>query len=119
MVEQRPESYNIFFPLKIQKFVITKKIFIIAQDLIKLKKFMKIKICTWKTCKSRFSEYIRQRLENDKIKFDLKNLEIETTTCMWKCETWPNIYINKEIFTNQNPLKTSELILKKYKNENK
>ena len=53
------------------------------------------------------------------IKFDLKNLEIETTTCMWKCETWPNIYINKEIFTNQNPLKTSELILKKYKNENK
>lgn len=79
---------------------------------------MKIKVCCWSTCKSRFSEYILKRLENDKTKLELENLVIEKISCMWKCEDWPNISINWNIFSKQNPIKTSQLVLKKLKNEN-
>lgn len=79
---------------------------------------MKVKICTWKSCKEKFSEYIFDRLQNDKEKFDLKNLEIEKTFCMWNCEKSVNIEVWKEKFSLQNPIKTSALILKKLENEN-
>lgn len=80
---------------------------------------MKIKICNWNSCKQKFSEYILKRLENDKEKLNLENLELEKSPCIWKCEFWINVSINWEIFSWQNPIKTSQLVIKKYKNENK
>lgn len=77
---------------------------------------MKIKICNWKACQERFSSYIKTRLLNDKEKFDLKDLEIEETPCMWNCKKWPNIKIDNELFHYMNPAKASELLFKKLKN---
>ena len=79
---------------------------------------MKIKICTWKICSGRFSEYIIDRIKNDKNRFNLKNVEIEEMACTWKCKDWPNVIIDNEVFSRMNPLKTSELLFKKLKNKN-
>ena len=76
---------------------------------------MKVKVCTWKTCSERWSEYIIKRLENDKEFFDLDDLEIESSPCMWWCKEWPNIVIWNEKFKKMNPLKTSDLLFKKLK----
>jgi NADH:ubiquinone oxidoreductase subunit E len=78
---------------------------------------MKVKVCMWNNCKSRFSEYILARLENDKNFNDLKNLEVEACTCLWVCEQWPAIEIDHKIETRQNPLKASEIVNKKPENE--
>ncbi|QFR39378.1 (2Fe-2S) ferredoxin domain-containing protein [Candidatus Gracilibacteria bacterium 28_42_T64] len=76
---------------------------------------MKVQVCCGKTCKSRFSEYIITRLENDKQKFNLDNLEIEESKCMGDCKIGPNIMIagNKE--KGMNPAKVSELVRAKFK----
>lgn len=79
---------------------------------------MKIKVCTWKMCSERFSEYIISRIENDKERFNLKDIEIEKTPCMWNCKQWPNIVIDNDKHARMNPLKTSDLIFKKLKNKN-
>lgn len=80
---------------------------------------MKVRVCAWNICKSNFSEYIFERLENDKQKFGMENLEIEKSPCMGNCKKSVNISIWSEIFSNQNPIKSSTLINKKYENENK
>lgn len=80
---------------------------------------MKVKVCTWKTCKEKFSEYIFTRLQNDKKKLEMENLEIEKIPCMWNCKLWVNVCIWKETFSEQTPIKTSNLVTKKYQNENK
>ena len=84
---------------------------------------MKIKICTWKVCNDRFSEYVITRLKNDKQRFNLNKLEIEESMCMWKCDKWPNVQIDKEIINYVTPVKASELAFwkktKKKKNNNK
>jgi len=79
---------------------------------------MKIKVCSWKMCSDRFSEYIVTRLKNDIEKFNLKNIEIEETLCMWRCKEGPNMAIENENFSRMNPLKASELLSKKNKNKN-
>lgn len=76
---------------------------------------MKVKVCTWKMCSERFSPYILTRLENDKKTFNLNNLEIESSLCMWKCKVWPNVMIENECASKMNPFKTSELVFKKLK----
>ena len=55
---------------------------------------MKIKICTWSTCKDRFSEYIITRLKNDKERFNLDSIEFEECLCLWQCQQWPNIVVD-------------------------
>ncbi len=79
---------------------------------------MDIKICNWKTCSERFCSYIKTRLENDIKKFDLKNINLEDSPCMWDCKIWPNIKINNEKINKVNPTKASELLFKKLKNVN-
>lgn len=37
---------------------------------------MKIEVCTGKTCKGKFSEYITKRIENDIAKFDIKGTQL-------------------------------------------
>ena len=79
---------------------------------------MKIKVCTWKMCSERFSEYIITRIKNDTTRFNLKDIEIEQTPCMWRCKEGPNVVIENEKFSRMNPLKISDLITKKKKKKN-
>lgn len=76
---------------------------------------MKIKVCMWKTCKDRFSEYILTRLINDKEKFNLNKLEIEECMCLWQCAKWPNIVVDWNIENYMNPAKASEFAFNKNK----
>lgn len=73
---------------------------------------MKIKVCMWKTCSDRFSQYITTRLLNDKTRFNLSNLEVEDCMCLWQCKSGPNIVVDKDIKNYMNPAKASELALK-------
>jgi len=74
---------------------------------------MKIKICTWPACKEKYSEYIVKRIKNDIEFFNLENVIVEESPCMWLCDKWPNVQIDKEIFNNANPLKISDIMLRK------
>lgn len=74
---------------------------------------MKIKICMWKTCKDRFSEYIFTRLQNDKARFNLSNLELEECMCLWQCAKWPNIVVDNRVINYSNPAKASEQLFRK------
>jgi len=74
---------------------------------------MKIKVCTWSACKDKFSEYIIKRIKNDIEFYNLKNIEIEESPCMWMCNKSPNIKIDNDVINYANPLKISDLMLKK------
>ena len=76
---------------------------------------MKIKVCMWKTCKDRFSQYIIDRLINDKTRFNLNNLEIEECMCLWQCSKWPNIVVDNRVINYSNPAKASEQLFKNKK----
>ncbi len=76
---------------------------------------MKVKICLWNSCKSNFSHYMISRIDRDIKKFDLKNIEIEESKCMWECSKWPNARIDREIINFSNGSKISELMFKKLK----
>lgn len=68
---------------------------------------MKISVCTWVSCKDRFSEYIITRLKNDKERFNLDTLFIEECLCTWNCKTGPNIKVDGDIRPYMNPAKAS------------
>ncbi len=79
------------------------------------KKKMKIQVCTWKSCKSRFSEYILKRVAWDIEKFDLKNVSVETCPCLWDCKIWPNAVIDGKKENYCDPIKVSRMMLEKLK----
>lgn len=73
-----------------------------------------VKICHGKSCSERFSKYILTRLEADKEFYKYgENVKIETSLCMGRCNFWPNINIDGEIISGQNPIKSSEILKKK------
>jgi NADH:ubiquinone oxidoreductase subunit E len=72
---------------------------------------MKIKICKWKTCSDRFSQYITTRLQNDKTRFNIDNLELEDCMCLWQCKSGPNIVVDWNIKNYTSPIKASEFAL--------
>ncbi len=73
-----------------------------------------IRVCTGKSCKTRFSEYIAARLRADKAKFDKNDtIAIETCPCVGRCSEGPNFFFEKELFTKGNPVKASEVFLRK------
>lgn len=76
---------------------------------------MKISVCMWRACKHKFAEYIIKRLEQDKQKFDLKDLEIEQICCIGSCGKWPNVIIDWKIEHNATPAKISKIVLDKIK----
>ena len=76
---------------------------------------MKIQICTWKTCKSRFSEYILKRLKRDIEKYGFKNILIEEVNCLWFCEKWPNVIVDWKIENYSDPIKISKIVIDKKK----
>lgn len=75
---------------------------------------MKIWICNGKTCKWKFSEYITKRLNWDIEKFDINNLIIEETKCMWECKKWPNVLVDWKMEHYMTPIKASKIICNKY-----
>lgn len=80
---------------------------------------MKIQICTWKSCKSRYSEYILKRLKADIEKFKFEKIEIETTPCQWYCEKWPNVLYDWKREHYQDPIKASKHMIDTIKQRKK
>ena len=73
---------------------------------------MIVKVCTGKSCGSRFSPYILKRLLAEKAKYDTKNIStIEECMCQWNCKTGPNIVINDIISDKMDPVKASQLYI--------
>jgi hypothetical protein len=72
---------------------------------------MKIQVCTWKTCKERFSEYILARLERDKQSFGLDNLMVESCPCTGNCKDGPNLLVDGKLEIHCNPIKASKFAL--------
>ena len=71
---------------------------------------MKVEVCVGKACKSRFSSYIVDRIKNDKIRFDLKNIEVNTCPCTGNCKIGPSMIVDGEVKTHINPVKASNII---------
>ncbi len=74
---------------------------------------MKIQICTWKSCKTRFSEYILKRINWDIEKYHLDNVTVETCGCLWNCKEWPNAIIDGKKENYCDPIKVSKIMLDK------
>ncbi len=74
---------------------------------------MKIQVCTGKRCSEKFSEYIIKRLQNDKIFYDISDIDIQQVSCMGSCESAANIKIDGTLHHYMNPLKASDLIFQK------
>lgn len=74
---------------------------------------MKIQVCNWKMCKSRFSEYITKRLNADIAKFKLENIELENCPCLGQCKVWPNVVIDSKIENYSDPAKISKIMFEK------
>jgi NADH:ubiquinone oxidoreductase subunit E len=73
-----------------------------------------MKVCTGKSCTERFSKYIAARVVADKAKFDKNDkIAIEECLCRGKCQEGPNFLYEKELFTRGNPVKASEVFLRK------
>ncbi len=77
---------------------------------------MIVKVCTGKTCSSRFSSYILKRLLAEKAKYDIGNKSIiEECGCQGNCKTGPNIVIDNVITDKMDPVKASNLYLTELK----
>ncbi len=74
---------------------------------------MKIQVCTGRSCKWKFSEYILKRIESDKDKFQLQNIETEVCACLWQCKSWPNVVIDSKIENYNDPAKVSKMMFDK------
>ena len=74
---------------------------------------MKIQVCTGKSCKSRFSEYILKRLAWDIEKFQLDNIQTEVCACLWQCKMWPNVILDGKTEHYSDPAKISKLMFEK------
>lgn len=74
---------------------------------------MKVHVCTGWSCKSKFSQYIIKRLENDTERFNYKKLEVIESPCMWGCKYWPNVKINNwEKQNKSDPAKVAQIVYK-------
>lgn len=79
---------------------------------------MKIQVCTWKSCKSRFSEYILKRVNSDIEKFHLENISVENCPCLGQCKEWPNVIVDGKIENYCDPIKVSKIMFEKLKQRN-
>lgn len=76
---------------------------------------MKIQVCTWKSCKGKFSEYIIKRINWDIEKFHLDNVSIESCPCLGDCKSWPNVIIDSKKENFCDPIKVSKIMFEKIK----
>lgn len=78
---------------------------------------MQVQVCSGKSCSGKFSSYITTRLKNDILFYDMGNVEVIESSCMWQCKKSPNIRYKSVIHSYMNPARASELI-QKINNEN-
>lgn len=77
---------------------------------------MKIQVCTWRSCKWNFSEYIMKRLENDKkMNNNCNNVIIEQCLCTWNCKDWPVVLFDWKLETRVSPSLASKIVNDKKK----
>ncbi|USN59002.1 MAG: (2Fe-2S) ferredoxin domain-containing protein [Candidatus Peribacteria bacterium] len=76
---------------------------------------MKVQVCTGKTCKERFSQYILTRLQNDKELYDMHSVDVCECPCTGNCKIGPSVIIDGNVETHMNPAKASEMIREKRK----
>ncbi|MDD3303005.1 MAG: (2Fe-2S) ferredoxin domain-containing protein [Candidatus Gracilibacteria bacterium] len=74
---------------------------------------MKIQVCMGRNCKDKYSEYILQRLERDKERFELNNVIVSGCSCLGKCEKGPTVMFDKHIEGNMTPTKASKMMMNK------
>lgn len=73
-----------------------------------------MKVCTGRSCSERHSKYILARIRADKAKFDKEDkIDIVECGCQGRCSEGPIFYFDKELFTRGNPVKASEVFLRK------
>lgn len=81
---------------------------------------MKVQVCTGKSCRWRYSNYVITRIENDSSFYnDWKWVEVVEETCMWHCKQGPNIKLKNQIINYCSPTKASEVIAKHIVEDNK
>jgi len=76
---------------------------------------MQVQVCSWKSCKGKYSNYITRRLNNDAIFYDSDSIAISEVSCMWECKKAPNIKFKNMVHNYVNPAKASQLIQKNIK----
>lgn len=75
-----------------------------------------IKVCTGGACTQNLSRYILERAQNDKLFFELEELEIEECPCQGKCQKGPNVIVSDEkeeknkVYNFMTPLEMSKII---------
>ena len=75
---------------------------------------MDIRICTWRSCREKFSHYMIERVKRDKDFYNWKqDISCSESLCLWKCQKWPNISLDGEIHEYMSGVKLSQLIRKK------
>ncbi|MDD5770102.1 MAG: (2Fe-2S) ferredoxin domain-containing protein [Candidatus Gracilibacteria bacterium] len=74
---------------------------------------MKIQVCTGKSCKLKFSEYIIKRISQDKEKFNLHNITLETCPCQGRCKEGPIVLVDGKAEIYSDPIKISKMIFDK------
>jgi len=79
---------------------------------------MKIQVCTGKSCSERFSENILKRLKSDLEFYNLDNIKILESACMWNCKCWPTIKIWNDVEKYIEPAKASKLMMDRVKQKN-
>lgn len=72
---------------------------------------MKIEVCTGKSCKGRFSEYILTRIKNDIEKYKISGVDCSTCLCTGNCQKWPNVLFDGKREEHMNPAKASKKFL--------
>lgn len=72
---------------------------------------MKIEVCTGKSCKGRFSEYILTRIKNDVEKYGISSLEYGPCPCTGNCQKGPNVIFDGKREEYMNPAKVSKKFL--------
>ncbi|EKD44125.1 MAG: hypothetical protein ACD_71C00230G0002 [uncultured bacterium (gcode 4)] len=73
---------------------------------------MIVKVCTGKSCASRFSPYILKRLLAEKAKYDTKNISVVgESVCQGSCKTWPVIVLDTVLSDRMDPIKASIIYL--------
>ncbi|MCT4617332.1 MAG: (2Fe-2S) ferredoxin domain-containing protein [Candidatus Gracilibacteria bacterium] len=78
---------------------------------------MKIRICAGQKCKNYYSNFIKERLENDIERFGLENVFLEEGCCFGNCKKGPNIEIDGEIIERCTPIIASKKMFEKLKKE--
>ncbi len=74
-----------------------------------------IKVCKWRSCSERFSDFIEKRLISDTEFYHFSDdiASIESCLCQGRCKEWPVVVFNNDVQVAHNPVRSSEMMRKK------